>query len=76
MATSTLPGVLPGKVVVAAARAFFLLTPDSHRVTPQRVQQLCAWTHALVGQLAPKKVEPDGGTTPVLIFTDAAYEMT
>ena len=28
----------------------------------------------MVGQLAPRTVEPDGETAPVLIFTDAAYE--
>ena len=28
----------------------------------------------MVGQLAPKTVEPDGETAPVLILTDAAYE--
>lgn len=61
------------KSLMVAARAFDLLTTDNHRATPQQVQQLCTWTHTVVGQLAPKTVEPDGETTPVLIFTDAAY---
>ena len=52
----------------------FLLTPDNRRATPLQIQQVCAWTHALVGQLAPRTMEPDGETSPALIFTDAAYE--
>ena len=67
-------GFFLGKPLMVAARAFALLTTDKHRATPQQIRQLCAWTHALVGQLAPKTVEPDGDTSPVLIFTDAAYE--
>lgn len=67
-------GFFLGKSLMVAARASALLTTDNHRATPQQVQQLCAWTHAVVGQLAPKTVKLDGETTLVLIFTDAAYE--
>ena len=67
-------GPFLGKSLIVAAHAFALLTTDNHRATPQQVQQLCAWMHAVVGQLAPKTVEPDGETAPVLICTNAAYE--
>ena len=47
-------GFFLGKTLIVAARAFALLTTDNHRATPLQIQQRCAWTHSLVGQLAPK----------------------
>ena len=63
-----------GKSLMVAARAFAHLTTDKHRASQPQVQQLCAWTHALIGELAPKTVKPGGDLVPVLVFTDAAFE--
>ena len=67
-------GFFLGKSLMISARAFAHLTTDRHRATLEQVQQLCAWTHALIGELNPKTIEPGGEEIPVLIFTDAAYE--
>ena len=63
-----------GKTLLVAARAFAHLTTDGHKATGEQIRELCAWTHAMGGTLSPKKVDPGGETTPVLMFTDAAYE--
>ena len=63
-----------GKTLLVAARAFAHLTTDGHKATGEQIRELCAWTHAMVETLSPKKVDPGGETTPVLMFTDAAYE--
>ena len=63
-----------GKSLLVAARAFAHLTTESHKASPEQVRQLCAWTHALVGTLQPKTLDPGGIVSPVLVFTDAAYE--
>ena len=62
------------KSLRTSAQAFAHLITDRHTASRQQVQQLCAWTHALVGELVPKVVEPGGERTPILVFTDAAYE--
>ena len=63
-----------GKSLLVSARAFAHLTTEGHRASPEQIKQLCAWTHAMVGSLKPKTLDPKGITTPVLVFTDAAYE--
>ena len=32
------------------------------------------WTHGALSVLAPRRIDPNGSTIPVLVFTDAAYE--
>ena len=63
-----------GKTLLVAARAFAHVTTDGQKATGEQIRELCAWTHAMVGTLSPKKVDPGGEATPVLVFTDAAYE--
>ena len=63
-----------GKTLLVAARAFAHLTTDGQKATGAQIKELCAWSHAMVGTLLPKTVDPGGETTPVLVFTDAAYE--
>jgi hypothetical protein len=63
-----------GKTLLVAARAFAHLTTEGQKATGEQIKELCAWSHAMVGTLLPKTVDPGGETTPVLVFTDAAYE--
>ena len=63
-----------GKTLLVAARAFAHLSTDGHKATGEQIKELCAWSHAMVGTLLPKTVDPEGETTPVLVFNDAAYE--
>ena len=63
-----------GKSLLVSARAFAHLTTEGHKASPEQIEQLCAWTHAMVGTLKPKRLDPEGVAKPVLVFTDAAYE--
>ena len=63
-----------GKSLLVSARAFAHLTTEGHKASPEQIEQLCAWTHAMVGTLKPKRLDPEGVAKPVLFFTDAAYE--
>jgi hypothetical protein len=50
-----------GKTLLVAARAFAHLTTDGHKATGEQIRELCAWTHAMVGTLSPKKGRPRRG---------------
>ena len=63
-----------GRSLLVSARAFAHLTTEGHKASPEQIKQLCAWTHAMVGALKPKTLDPEGIVEPVLVFTDAAYE--
>ena len=63
-----------GKTLLVSARAFAHLTTDGQEATSAHIKELCAWSHTMVGTLLPKTVDPTGEATPVLVFTDAAYE--
>ena len=67
-------GFFLGKSLLVATRGFAHLTTERHSASQAQIRELCAWTHALVGNLKPKTIDPKGITTPLLIFTDAAYE--
>ena len=47
-----------GKTLLVAARAFANLTTDGQKATGEQIKELCAWSHAMVGTLSPKTVEP------------------
>ena len=49
-----------GKSLLVSARAFAHLTTEGHKASPEQIEQLCAWTHAMVGTLKPKRLDPEG----------------
>lgn len=67
-------GFVLGSTLKIASRAFAALTMDAVKTRPGQVRELCEWTRDLLGALRAKAFDSEGNPSPVLVFTDAAYE--
>lgn len=63
-----------GQTLKVSSRAFTSLSMESFSCRPKHLLALCEWTHGVLSVLAPRRIDPNGSTIPVLVFTDAAYE--
>ena len=64
-----------GHTLKVAARAFSALSTDACVYSKKQLVSLCIWTKEILTFLSPRTIDPKGPLSPVLIFTDAAYEM-
>ena len=63
-----------GHSLKLACRVFANLSSRPVEMTCSQTEALCSWTEDLLEKLQPRILNCEGDPSPVLIFTDAAYE--
>ena len=63
-----------GHALKVAMRAFAAISVKPTNVMPSELAKLCSWTSDVIARLEPRTIPRAVELSPVLVFTDAAFE--